>query len=155
VDLAGASARGKGGVILVLLLSMQPLATDLYLPALPQIAREFGGNAGLAQQTLAVYMLAFGLAQLGAGRLVDRYGRRSALLWGLALYTLAALACTRAPNLAVLLACRALQGVATASCAVGARAVIRDRFSSAAGMGIIARSMAGMGGWRPWPACSG
>jgi DHA1 family bicyclomycin/chloramphenicol resistance-like MFS transporter len=133
------------GAILVLLLSMQPLATDLYLPALPQIARQFGGNAGLAQSTLTIYMLAFGLAQLGAGRLVDRYGRRRALLLGLGLYTAAAAACAMAGSLPVLLAGRALQGVATAACAVGARAVIRDRFSSTAGMGVIARSMAGMG----------
>src|SRR5439155_20757531 len=100
--------------------------------------------AGQVQWTLTVFILAFGLAQLGAGALADRYGRRRTLLWGLGLYVCAALAAALATQLTLLIVSRALQGVATAACFVGARASIRDKYSGAAGLGIMARSMTGM-----------
>jgi DHA1 family bicyclomycin/chloramphenicol resistance-like MFS transporter len=131
-------------IILVLLLGTQAVATDLYLPALPQIAHDLQHPAGRVQWTLTAFVLAYGLAQLGAGALVDRYGRRRTLLWGLGLYVGAALAGALATQLAVLVASRALQGVATAACVIGARAIIRDSYAGAAGLGIMARSMTGM-----------
>lgn len=132
------------GIVLMLLFGTQPIAMDLYLPALPEIATHFGGRTSQVQATLTVYLLAFGIAQLAAGTLADRYGRRRTLLYGLALYTLSALIGVFSRNLLVLVSSRALQGMATAACVVSARAVIRDRFSGAAAPGIMARSMTGM-----------
>ena len=134
-----------GSIILILLLATQTVATDLYLPALPQIAVDLGRSAGQVQWTLTVFILAYGLAQLGAGALVDRHGRRRTVLWALALYAAAALSGALATHLALLVASRAVQGAATAACVIGARAIIRDNYPGAAGLGIMARSMAGMG----------
>jgi DHA1 family bicyclomycin/chloramphenicol resistance-like MFS transporter len=131
-------------VVLALLLATQTVATDLYLPALPQIAADLGGPAGRVQWTLTVFILAFGLAQLGGGALVDRYGRRGTLLWGLGLYVSAGLAAMLSTELAPLIVSRAVQGAATATCVIGARAIIRDQYSGTAGLGIMARSMTGM-----------
>jgi hypothetical protein len=50
-----------------LLLGLQPVTTDLYLPALPQLTRELGASMGAAQQTMAAVLLAFGLGQLVLG----------------------------------------------------------------------------------------
>jgi DHA1 family bicyclomycin/chloramphenicol resistance-like MFS transporter len=133
------------GLTLVLLLGTQPVATDLYLPALPQIAAVFGGQVAQVQWTLTAYVLAFGMSQLLLGPVCDRHGRRATLLWGLALYTVSALASALAGNLAVLIACRLGQGVATAACTIALRAVIRDAYSTAAGMGTMARTYTGMG----------
>ncbi len=132
------------GIVLMLMFGTQPIAMDLYLPALPDIATHFGGKTSQVQATLTIYLLAFGIAQLAAGPVADRYGRRRTLLWGLTLYTLAALIGVFARDLFVLVGSRALQGVATAACVVSARAVIRDCFSGAAGLSIMARSMTGM-----------
>jgi DHA1 family bicyclomycin/chloramphenicol resistance-like MFS transporter len=129
--------------ILMLLLAAQPVASDLYLPALPHIAAGLGVGAGKVQSTLTVFILSFGLAQLLAGPLVDRYGRRQTLLWGLGLYVGAALAGAMAENLPLLLACRALQGAATAAAVIGARAIIRDNHEGAAGMKSMAASLTG------------
>jgi DHA1 family bicyclomycin/chloramphenicol resistance-like MFS transporter len=126
--------------VLMLLLAAQPVATDLYLPALPHIASGLGVGAGQAQSTLTVFILAFGVAQLAAGALVDHYGRRRVLLWGLALYVGAALAAACASALPQLLAARALQGIATAAAVIGARAIIRDNHGGAAGMGSRRRA---------------
>jgi DHA1 family bicyclomycin/chloramphenicol resistance-like MFS transporter len=131
-------------VLLMLLLATQPVATDLYLPALPPMAAGLGAAAGQVQWTLTVFILAFGLAQLGAGALADRYGRRRTLLWGLALYVAAGLGAALATGLPLLLASRALQGAGTAAAVIGARAIIRDNYEGAAGLGSMARSLTGM-----------
>jgi len=135
--------RAPLSIALMLLLAAQPVATDLYLPALPHIAASLGTGAGQVQATLTVFILAFGIAQLAAGPLVDHYGRRRVLLWGLALYVLAALAGTLATALPQLLAARAVQGVATAAAVIAARAIIRDQHAGPAGMRIMARSLTG------------
>lgn len=131
-------------LILVLLLATQTVGSDLYLPALPQIAAELGRGNGEVQMTLTAFVLAFGLAQLAAGPLADRHGRRRVLLVGLALYTVAAALAAASGGLAMLVASRALLGVGTAACVVGARAVIRDSYPGAFGLRVMARSMTGM-----------
>lgn len=131
-------------VILVLLLATQTVGSDLYLPALPQIGAELERSDGEVQATLTAFVLAFGLAQLAAGPLVDHYGRRRTLLAGLGLYTLAAWASALTSDFGLLLASRAAVGVGTGACVVGARAVIRDSYPGAAGLRVVARSMTGM-----------
>ena len=76
-------------VLLTLLLGIQPITTDLYLPALPTVQHELGASIGAAQFTLSALIICFGLSQLVCGPLSDRYGRRPVLLAGLALYTVA------------------------------------------------------------------
>jgi DHA1 family bicyclomycin/chloramphenicol resistance-like MFS transporter len=66
-------------LLLALLLGLQPVTTDLYLPALPAITEGFGAGMGQAQLTLTALLLAFGLSQLVWGPLSDRYGRKPIL----------------------------------------------------------------------------
>lgn len=128
-------------LLLPLLLAAQPVATDSYLPALPAIARELGS----ASASLTVFVLAFGVAQLLCGPLADRFGRRPVLLAGLALYALAAAGCALAGSVAVLVAGRALQGVAMAAILVCARSAVRDLYPAHEGPHIMARGLTGLG----------
>ncbi|MFZ6772602.1 multidrug effflux MFS transporter [Undibacterium sp. SXout7W] len=141
---SGSQSALSVSILLMLLLATQPVATDVYLPALPQIAIDTGGTTGQVQWTLTAYIMSFGLMQLVAGSLADKYGRRSTLLWGLALYVAAGMVGVLAMHLPLLIASRVVQGAATAACIISARAVIRDKYSGAAGLGIMARSMTGM-----------
>ncbi len=61
--------------LLALLFGMQPLTTDLYLPALPALTASFGAPMAQAQLTLTAMLLAFGISQLVWGQLSDRFGR--------------------------------------------------------------------------------
>ncbi|MBA4263414.1 MAG: Bcr/CflA family drug resistance efflux transporter, partial [Comamonadaceae bacterium] len=79
-------------LMLSLLLGLQPITTDLYLPALPTITQGFGAAMPQAQLTLSALLLFFGLSQLVWGPLSDRFGRRPVLLTGSVLYVLASLA---------------------------------------------------------------
>src|SRR5438105_1965797 len=102
-------------VMLTLLLGIQPIATDLYLPALPTLAADLHAGVGPAQLTLSALIICFGLAQLVCGPLGDRFGRRPVLLAGMALYTVASVAAALAPTIEWLVGWRALQGAAIAA----------------------------------------
>ena len=69
-------------VLLSLLLGIQPITTDLYLPALPSLTQDLSGSMMQAQLTLTALSLAFGISQLFWGPLSDRFGRRPILVWG-------------------------------------------------------------------------
>jgi len=128
-------------LLLPLLLAAQPVATDSYLPALPQIARELGS----ASASLTAFVLAFGFAQLACGPLSDRFGRRPVLLTGLAVYALASLGGIFAHSMAMLVACRVLQGFAMAAILVCARAAVRDLYPAHEGPHVMARGLTGLG----------
>ena len=130
---------------LALLLGLQPVSTDLYLPALPALAAEFSGAVALSQLTLSALLLAFGFGQLLLGPVSDRFGRRPVLLGGLALYVLATLASTLVPRLEGLILCRALQGVGLAAAVVCGRALLRDLHSPREGAALMSKGMSGLG----------
>ncbi|MDP4773148.1 MAG: MFS transporter, partial [Limnohabitans sp.] len=132
-------------LLLALLLGLQPVTTDLYLPALPAITEGFGAGMGQAQLTLTALLLAFGLSQLVWGPLSDRFGRKPILLWGMGAYVLASIACAFAPNMAWLVAGRALQGVAMGAGVMAARAVVRDLYAPAQGANVMSQALTGLG----------
>jgi len=119
------------GYALVLgsLAALGPLCTDLYLPALPQMAVELDTNTAASQLSLTAGLLGLGLGQLIFGPLSDKYGRMRPLLWSLALLLAASLWCAVAPNIDQLIAARLLQGLAGAGGAVLSRAVARDLYN--------------------------
>jgi DHA1 family bicyclomycin/chloramphenicol resistance-like MFS transporter len=128
-------------IMLGLLLGSQPVATDLYLPALPSIAGELGNPA----LTLTGLLLAFGFAQLILGPLSDRYGRRPVLLAGCAGYALASFAGAWVTSLSGLIVCRCLQGAAMAALIVCARASVRDLYAPVEGMRALSKGLTGLG----------
>ena len=105
------------------------LAIDTYLPSIPAIGREFGVGPLAVQQTLSVFLFCFAFMMLFYGTLSDSFGRRPVILAALALYTLASLGAMLAPSFGVLLACRALQGLAAGAGSVIGQAIVQDRYA--------------------------
>jgi MFS transporter, DHA1 family, multidrug resistance protein len=130
---------------LALLLGLQPISTDLYLPALPALRADLAAPMVATQLTLSALMLCFGLGQLLLGPLSDRVGRRPVLLMGLALYAAAAVGGALAASIELLVSCRALQGLGLAAAVVGARAMLRDWFEPQEGARVMARALGGLG----------
>lgn len=132
-------------VLLALLLGIQPVTTDLYLPALPGLASDLHSPMERTQLTLSALLLAFGFSQLLLGPTADRFGRRPVLLGGLALYTLAAAGSALAADIEILIAWRALQGVGMAAAVVCARAMVRDLYAPSEGASVMSKAMSGLG----------
>jgi MFS transporter, DHA1 family, multidrug resistance protein len=131
--------------ILALLMGIQPVTTDLYLPALPAIAEGFGATMAQAQYTLSALLLAFGVSQLIWGPLSDRFGRKPVLLAGLSLYTLAAVGAAWADSIQLLIAWRILQGVAMGAVVMCGRALVRDLYDPVDGAQVMSKGLTGLG----------
>jgi len=131
--------------LLALLLGLQPVTTDLYLPALPSITEGFGASMAQAQLTLTALLLPFGLSQLAWGPLSDRFGRRPVLLWGGAAYVAASVGCALAPSMDWLILGRAVQGAAMGAGVMCARAVVRDLYQPVEGARIMSKALTGLG----------
>jgi len=115
-------------VLTAAIMSCQAIAVDTMLPALPAIAHDLGvTDPNRAQWVITIYIAGVGLGQLFWGMLSDRFGRRPALLTGLTLYVLAALAVGMARDFESLLAWRFAHGIAAASMVL-ARSIIRDLY---------------------------
>lgn len=114
--------------VLGFLAMFSPLATDMYLPSLPAMARDLDVSASTVQLTLTLFLLGGGVGQLVFGPLSDRYGRRAPLLIGSLLCLVASVVVAIAPNAAILNAGRFAQGFAGVSSIVIARAIVADVF---------------------------
>jgi DHA1 family bicyclomycin/chloramphenicol resistance-like MFS transporter len=130
---------------LALLLGTQVLATDVYLPALPMLARDLSAAMPAVQLTMSSFLLAFGVAQLLWGPAADRFGRRPVLRAGLALFALASLGAALARDIHAVVAWRALQGAGTAAAVVCARAMLRDVFEPQRGAHVMSQALSGLG----------
>ncbi|MGZ8335196.1 MAG: multidrug effflux MFS transporter [Allosphingosinicella sp.] len=116
-------------VLLAALMSVNALAIDAMIPALPAIGASLGVvDANDRQLVVSVYFLGFGATQLVYGPLADRYGRRPVLVGSLVFYVAFALACAAAPSFELLLAARLAQGGAAAATRVLVVSIVRDRF---------------------------
>ena len=138
-------SQGKVALTLTLLLGIQPVTTDLYLPALPSLAGALNATLGTVQFTLSALIVCFGVAQLVWGPLADRFGRRPILLAGLALYALAATGAALSATIEWLVAWRALQGVGMAASVACGRSIVRDLYEPREGTRVMSRALGGLG----------
>lgn len=132
-------------LVLSLLLGLQPVTTDLYLPALPALTQDLGATVAQAQLTLSGLLLAFGLSQLAWGPISDRFGRRPVLLLGLAIYVVGAVGGALAGSMEALLLWRIVQGAALGASVMCARALVRDLYSPELGARAISKGLTGLG----------
>ena len=115
--------------------------------ALPRMASEFNSTATDLQWIVSIYMVTLGAFMVPAGRLADIFGRKRALLAGIALFGLTSLLCAVAPSVTTLVVFRALQGMGAALIFPASVSVITNAFAPAqAGRMIgLAYGIAGLG----------
>ncbi|WP_374666634.1 multidrug effflux MFS transporter [Acinetobacter sp.] len=132
-------------MLLALLTSLGPLSIDMYLPALPQMAHDFGVSTQMIANTLPAYFLGLAIGQLIYGPVSDRIGRKLPLYFGLCLYTAASLLCLMVQDEWSLIAARVLQALGGCVGVVIARAAIRDRLDMHASAQAFSSMMIVMG----------
>jgi MFS transporter, DHA1 family, multidrug resistance protein len=128
-----------------LFLGLQPITTDLYLPALPSMTQALGASMPQAQLTLSALLLCFGISQLIWGPVSDKYGRRPVLIAGLALYALASVGSAFSANVESLITWRALQGAAMGAPIMCARAMARDLYAPEEAARLMSKGLSGLG----------
>ena len=116
-------------LLLGALIAAAPFAMDIYLASMPSMTRALDATTAEVQLTLSVYMYGWGIAQLFAGPLSDRFGRRPALLVSLATFVAASILCALSRNVFMLIGARLVQALSIASIAVVPRAVVRDLYT--------------------------
>jgi len=136
---SGGSARLIA--ILGMLCAFPPLATDMYLPAFPQMAKSFGvGDGGIAA-TLSTFFIGLAVGQAIYGSLIDRYGRRGPLLLGIGLYVLTSALCLITSNIALFIGLRFLQAVGGCAGMIIGRAIVSDLFNEQESARILSLMM--------------
>ena len=129
------SQNGKSGIktsgwffmmVLSALMAFTSLSTDIYLPAMPQMARELQGNVEL---TITGFLAGFALAQLIWGPISDRIGRRKPLFIGMILYVIGSIGCALSQTLEQVVFWRIFQAFGACTGPMLARTMIRDLYA--------------------------
>jgi MFS transporter, DHA1 family, multidrug resistance protein len=126
--------------LLAAISTLGPVATNLYLPALPDVRADFAASVAAVQTTFSISLVTFAIGLMVWGPISDRYGRRSAVLTGLTIMICGTVINLLAPTLALLTVGRATQAFGTAAGLVVARAIVTDRFP----VDRIARTLAAL-----------
>lgn len=130
--------------LLICITAIGPTTLNVLVPALPRLTVVLATDPDTAQLAVSLYLVGLATAQLFAGPLSDRFGRRPVVLGGLALTTIMSLAALTVVDVTGLIAVRVVQAIGAASGLVVARAIVRDLFErdrAAAMLGLIATAM--------------
>ncbi|AQS39587.1 arabinose efflux permease family protein [Shewanella psychrophila] len=128
-------------LVTALLFGLSPLAIDMYLPALPSMASSLSVSINDMEMSVAVFLLAFALAQPVFGLLADRFNKLNLLLSGLVIFTLSSLAVPMVETAEGLYLARMFQAIGGASSVV-CFAMIQQKFDIQKGSQIITYVMA-------------
>ena len=121
--------KKSGLIALITLMSMiAPLSTDLYMPALPEMAVYFGVSTSLTSFTMTIFFIFMAIGILVLGPMSDKYGRRPILIISVLMSLLFSIACALAPTIWLLIIARALQAAGAGGMVAIGTALIRDSF---------------------------
>jgi MFS transporter, DHA1 family, multidrug resistance protein len=151
---APAAGRGRARLTaalvatVVFLTAIAPLATDMYVPAFPQVAGDLSATATQVQLTLTTFFVGMALGQLIGGPVSDQRGRRRPLIAATVVMVVASVVCALTPSVGIMLAARFVQGFAGGWAMVIGRAVIVD-LARGARLVRVLNIIAGVGGVAP------
>jgi DHA1 family bicyclomycin/chloramphenicol resistance-like MFS transporter len=124
-------ARRSTFVVLPLLGALSvvsPFSIDMYLTAYAQVAGEFDVSTNVISLTLSAYFIGLASGQLFYGPVLDRFGRKPPLAFGLILFLTATLGCAMATDIRILIGLRFVQGLGGCGASVASLAMVRDFF---------------------------
>jgi DHA1 family bicyclomycin/chloramphenicol resistance-like MFS transporter len=125
---ASTETRFKTILILGILTAYVPFSVDTYLPAMPNIAAYFGTTSARMAYSLSTFFIGFAFGQILYGPLLDRFGRKTPLYFGIVISILASLACISSWNETSFIIFRFLQALGASVASVSALAMVRDFF---------------------------
>lgn len=130
--------------LLVFVSALGPISMNGVLPANVAVMEDLSVSYGQAQLVFTIFLIAMLLFQLISGSLSDRFGRRSVVIGGLAIFSLGGLVCALATSIEWLLIGRFIQGGGAAVCVSMPRTMVRDalpRDQAASAIGYLTMAM--------------
>lgn len=115
--------------LVTLMMSVNLFATDIYLPALPQMALTFGCSQSEIQFSFTIFLVGLAICQLITGGLTDRFGRKTVALVGFSIFTACSLLCAEASSLTELNVYRLTQAIGGGVGSVIGRALVADHYN--------------------------
>ena len=106
--------------------SLNPVAIDIFLPAMPAIALSMAVEPGIVGMSIGIFTIGTAIGQIMFGPISDRFGRKPVVIFGLLLYIVAAIVAPYSSNIEILSSVRFIQGVGAASGRIIAVAIVRD-----------------------------
>ena len=141
----------------ILLLASCQFATQLFLPALPDIAEHYQLSTADAQQVIMLYFVFFGLSQLWYGPWTDAVGLRKVFFVGQGVFLTGSVLCYVAVNVEMMSFGRILQGLGAGAPLILSRVILSstmsgERLQKAFGSlaitaSVVAVSAPLIGGW--------
>lgn len=116
-------------IILGAIIALGPLTIDIYLPAFSAIAKDFAVSDAIVQLSLSTYFIGLAFGQIFYGPIIDRYGKKPPLFFGLALFLIATVLCAFATNIDQIIVLRFFQAFGACVCTVVPRSIVRDIFT--------------------------
>lgn len=115
-------------LILGSLTALGPFSIDMYLPGFTAIAKYLHTSTDQVALSLSSYFIGISAGQLLYGPLLDRFGRKRPLYFGLCLYIIASVGCFYSTSLEMLIIMRFFQAIGSCAASVAAMAMVRDLF---------------------------
>lgn len=128
-------------VLLAAVIALTPLAVDMYLPAMPDIALSLGTHIGNVQQSLSIFLAAYASGMLLFGPLADKWGRRPLAIFGLSGFTLSNIGLIFASNIELFLTLRTTQAFCGAAATVVIPGIVRHLYQEHTAKGMSYLSM--------------
>ena len=107
---------------------LSPLAFDMLLPAVGDMANSLNTSVGQVMIAWGILSVGSGIGQIIHGPISDRYGRKPVIIFGLLLYILSAGIGPFVSSVEQLFVLRFFQGIAVAATMIIMRAIVRDLF---------------------------
>jgi len=105
---------------------LYPTAIDLYLVALPQIAKDLAANESQLHIAFSIYLVGMATTMVFVGQIADRLGRKPVAITGAVIFSIASMLAGSAETSGSFLVMRFFQGVGASCCYVVAFAILRD-----------------------------
>lgn len=113
-------------ILLGILAAIGPFTIDMYLPAFGRIAEALGTDESRVAFTLTSYFFGIAIGQLIYGPVVDKYGRKKPLLFGLFLYAVSAVGCALSSSIEMMIVMRLFQALGGCVGMVASVSIISD-----------------------------
>jgi len=131
-DFKNPMAKSKSFFLILILGSLAalaPFSIDMYLPGFKAIATDLNTDVPSVSLSLSTFFIGISAGQLLYGPLLDKFGRKKPLYFGLTLFIISSLCCLLVTSIDQLIVIRFIQAIGCCAASVAAIAMVRDLFS--------------------------